>query len=532
MATYRSGQMLSEAVSSMQAFYGIPVTGTMDELTKQWMQKPRCGVPDRYGTTVTAGSRHKRYAINHLKWHHQHITYDIQNYTPKVGEYETHQAIRHAFDVWQAVTPLTFTQVSGRDGSGNDADIIIFFASGYHGDRSPFDGVGGFLAHAYFPGKGIGGDTHFDADEPWTLGGLDYTGNDLFIVAVHELGHALGLEHSNDPSAIMAPFYQYMDTDDFQLPYDDLLGIQQIYVSPGKPNKPNKPKPPKTKPGEDVPRPGSPPDICKGGFDTIAMLRGEMFVFKDQWFWRVKDKRVPENYPMPIGHFWLGLPNNVESAYERGDGKFVFFKGSKFWVFDESVAESGYPRSLSELGSGIPNDQIDAAVWWEPSGKTYIFRGDKYWRFNEESLTAESGYPKSISVWEGIPSSPQAAFLGSESMYTYFVKGNLYWKFHNQKLRVEPGYPRSVLSDWLGCPDTGKDADRERDRERDRETERERERELVVEEVEGGFNHVALIICLLLLLCVVIALLAVLFIRRRGAPKPIRYCKRSMQQWV
>lgn len=87
-----------------------------------------------------------------------------------LGEERTLDAIRRAFDVWGHVTPLTFEELPAVDGSQAPlADILVLFASGFHGDMSLFDGEGGSLAHAYYPGPGIGGDTHFDAEEPWTL---------------------------------------------------------------------------------------------------------------------------------------------------------------------------------------------------------------------------------------------------------------------------------------------------------------------------------------------------------------------------
>jgi len=86
---------------------------------------------------------------------------------------------------------------------------------------------GGVLAHAYFPENGyLDGDTHFDDDERWVY--HSNTGMELETVAAHEFGHALGLAHSNNPAALMAPYYRgYLPN--MRLHNDDIQGIQSLY---------------------------------------------------------------------------------------------------------------------------------------------------------------------------------------------------------------------------------------------------------------------------------------------------------------
>jgi hypothetical protein len=149
----------------------------------------------------------------------------IANWSHRVNESEIASALEEAFSAWSLYSRLIFQQVNS-----TSADIIIGFGSSYHGDRYPFDGPGNILAHAYYPYEdgSYGGDIHFDNDEMWKKGAKTMNdGVDFLSVAVHELGHSLGLAHSPVYNSIMYPYYKGLTK--AQLDYDDILGLYQLY---------------------------------------------------------------------------------------------------------------------------------------------------------------------------------------------------------------------------------------------------------------------------------------------------------------
>ncbi|XP_075469260.1 matrix metalloproteinase-25-like [Ascaphus truei] len=216
---------LRASVRSMQRFAGIPETGELDDETVQMMQRPRCSLPDIIGTSELMRRRRKRYALVGTVWEKKELTWRLDTFPAASLTRDTTRAlIGYALAAWGQETALSFTETQG------EADLRVGFVGGSHGDGYPFDGPGGTLGHAFFPGVGpIAGDTHMDADETWTYNKDE--GTDLFAVAVHEFGHSLGLSHSSAELSIMRPYYQGTvgNPSKYRLPPDDLEGIQALY---------------------------------------------------------------------------------------------------------------------------------------------------------------------------------------------------------------------------------------------------------------------------------------------------------------
>ncbi|NXP76088.1 MMP27 protein, partial [Ramphastos sulfuratus] len=404
-----NAESTTQKLQKMQQFFGLKVTGKPDTETLEMMKKPRCGVPDvgLYGITLPG-------------WKKNNLTYRIVNHTPDMSKKDVDKAVEKAFEVWSSVTPLVFSRI--HEGI---ADIMIAFGTKAHGHCPRyFDGPLGILAHAFPPGIGFGGDVHFDEDENWTAGSAGFN---LFLVAAHEFGHALGLSHSNDQRALMFPNYAYVSLSEFPLSPDDISGIQSIYGEAFK------------------------SQCCSHYCAYIEMfvvsyLLQNLFHISIRHLWRV----YPDNLGVErelISTFWPALSPGIEAAYENNKDQILFFKGNRFWAVSGYRVLLGYPKNINTLGFPKGVKKIDAAVCNKNTGKTDFFIGDKYWRFDENSQSMEKGYPRqTVKDFPGINQKVDAVF--QQKGLLYFFHGSKQWEFDPTAKKVI----REIKSNsWFNC---------------------------------------------------------------------------------
>ncbi len=401
-------EQVRDALRNLQFFAGLESTGRLDGATAALLLRPRCGVPD----VAHEGYRNRRYALQGQRWSRTNLTWSLSSAPPSrggAGRDLVRRELGQALQMWARQSGLSFSEVTDA-ARADEADLRVSFRGGFHGDGYPFDGAGSVLAHAFFPGSGRGGDVHFDDDETWTAeesqrGRVGREAASVFAVALHEFGHSLGLSHSSVEGSLMFPWYSGAPAD-FLLPDDDRMAIQHLYgratfetdledalqTRSGESEDDDsdndfgvKTASEEEEEKEEEPERESIPDPCATNFDAVAVIRSEVWVFKDRYFWRLPrddegstDDPASVGDPIELSAFWYGLPGDVDrvdAVYERPDHKIVFFVGRNYFVLTgNSQLESG-PNPIERLGLPASLEKVDAAMRWGWNGKTYFFSG-------------------------------------------------------------------------------------------------------------------------------------------------------------
>ncbi|MGW5918515.1 RICIN domain-containing protein [Nocardia fluminea] len=218
----------SAALARYQSVHGLSVTGLFDSDTRAMMLQPRCLLPDPEPGIAPRSS------VVSCRWGKSDFSYAFDAGTADIPGDNERQAVRAAFITWSAAAPIAFREVA----TSASPDLLIRWGNSNCGDTNmTATSTGDVLAHCDYPprcgvyGQALPRPLHFDDQEHTWVVGLGAACFDVETVALHEIGHFLGLQHSV-AGTVMQP-NTAADSIRRVLTADDIEGVRRLFPPTG-----------------------------------------------------------------------------------------------------------------------------------------------------------------------------------------------------------------------------------------------------------------------------------------------------------
>nr|AAR11445.1 matrix metalloproteinase [Heterodera glycines]AAR11446.1 matrix metalloproteinase [Heterodera glycines] len=449
---------LSHGVKHFQRFLGYRQTGNVDLATLQKMSWKRCANSDE-GYTAQDPSQ---------LWERSTLFWNLNASHPKQFTHgETKELIAQAFRAWEIVIKIDFLETNNAD----NAQIIFTFESDGAKKEKSKNGeeekekegkTGLAIAKASSPPVAR---IVLNADENWSTFQTQEEGKiDIFVVLLHEIGHALGLRHSGDEHSVMFPMFERSVGEHLPvISNDDVEHLRALYEGDltDRPTlaadlRPTRPVPVQggthstdSYGGEGATTAaGKEAEKCPHSITTAANVNSEtLFLFKDGYAWHLSRGKLVGG-PYKISEFFPDGPEKVDVAFSSGRLTVLVKSRMLFgYEFDQKTAQftrdHRYPRELHSRILFYPEGAFPIV-----NGSVILFKDDVFATYNVESNTPHL-FGSMSEFFPGLPQNLRAGFAATPDFTTYHMLTNDYAFLYD--VRVARTVSSQSIGQFVGC---------------------------------------------------------------------------------